>query len=549
MQTQWIVFAGVLFFNAAMALLLAFMIARKRSAPGSQATVYMFIALAIWAFSYGMTALIVQPAVKLFWLKIENIGIVSVPVFWLFFTTQYTQNDKLLTRPIKALFWIVPFITLFLLFSERWISFYYTSITPISADGGPFIVGKGPWYLVQLVQSYLLIAGGAILLIWYTFQFKDIYRQQIVFVLGGLVVPLIVNVFYQIGASFFPSIYVPIDLTAVFFTISAALISFSVFGLQLFDMVPIARNTVMESISEMVLVIDANDRILDANRAARLWLKKSSKDIIGSNISVVLSAYPRIVARYYAATSARDEVEIPDNPPRMFEIKISPLYSRFGALEGRVIVARDITDRKKMETDLMSANASLKAQLSEIEVLQDKLREQAVRDSLTGVYNRRFLAESLDGMFARATRDMKSISVVIMDIDHFKTFNDRFGHKCGDMVLQSLAKMLCDHTQTGDIVCRYGGEEFVVLMPNTTIDIAFERAEGWRNTFETDPIAAQGQILQATFSAGVANFPLHGTNGEAILQAADHALYRSKANGRNQVTIFSGETHPVIESS
>jgi diguanylate cyclase (GGDEF)-like protein/PAS domain S-box-containing protein len=548
MQTRWIVFAGVLFLNTIMALNLAFRIARKRSAPGCISAVYMFIALAIWAFSYGMTALTVQPDLKLFWLKMENIGIVSVPVFWFFFTTQYTQRDKWLTRPVQALFWVIPFITLFLLFSDRWITTYYLSFIPFTPNGGPFIVGKGSWYFVQLVQTYLIIAVGTLMLVWHVFQFRDIYRQQIILVLVALAVPWLVNVFYQIGATIFPSIYIPIDLTAIFFTITAALISVAVFGLQLFDMVPIARNSVMESISEMVLVIDASDRVLDVNRAARLWLKKNSKEIIGSNISVALSAYPRILARYFAATSAHDEVEIPDSPPRMFEIKISPLYARFGTLEGRVIVARDITERKNMETDLMSANESLKAQLAEIEVLQDKLREQAVRDSLTGVYNRRFLAESLDGVVARAERDKKPISVVVMDIDHFKTFNDRFGHKCGDMVLQSLAKLLCDHTKNGDIVCRYGGEEFVVLMPNTTLDQAFECAESWRSVFEADAIKSQGQLLQATFSAGVASFPLHGTNGEAILQAADHAMYRSKANGRNLVTISSGETHPVVES-
>ena len=126
----------------------------------------------------------------------------------------------------------------------------------------------------------------------------------------------------------------------------------------------------------------------------------------------------------------------------------------------------------------------------------------------------------------------------MMDVDYFKQFNDQYGHKCGDQVLQYLAKLLTSETRRSDIVCRYGGEEFVVLMPDATLEVARQRAEGWRQHFASNPFEYNGEKLHVSFSVGLASFPLHGLSGEAILQIADQALYESKANGRNMVTVY-----------
>jgi diguanylate cyclase (GGDEF)-like protein len=167
------------------------------------------------------------------------------------------------------------------------------------------------------------------------------------------------------------------------------------------------------------------------------------------------------------------------------------------------------------------------------------LQEQAIRDPLTGVFNRRFFAEALDKEVARAAREGNPFSVVILDLDWFKKFNDTYGHKCGDVMLQSFVNFLVKNTRGGDIVCRYGGEEFVILMPHTKPETAFERADAWRALYQSMPTDYLGQSLTATFSAGVAGYPAHGRDGEAILIVADQALYRSKENGRNRVTLYS----------
>jgi len=289
----------------------------------------------------------------------------------------------------------------------------------------------------------------------------------------------------------------------------------------------------------MVFVVDAHDRVLDANPVAQKALGKSLDEIIGKDPLEVFHEWPQLINRFLTSDETHEEIQIPGDPPRILEIDISPLYNQFNQLEGRVIVAHDVTEHTWLENDLKYANEALIKQLDEINKLRDELQAQAIRDPLTNAFNRRYLSEFLDKEVARAEREHTPVTVVIMDVDNFKQYNDNYGHKCGDVVLQAITQFLIDHSRRGDIVCRYGGEEFVTLMPNVSHEIGFERAEMWRQDFSEGVIDFEGMKLAATFSAGVATFPQHGATGDAILQAADKALYRSKDAGKNKVTRFS----------
>jgi diguanylate cyclase (GGDEF)-like protein/PAS domain S-box-containing protein len=167
--------------------------------------------------------------------------------------------------------------------------------------------------------------------------------------------------------------------------------------------------------------------------------------------------------------------------------------------------------------------------------LQKELEEQAIRDSLTGLYNRRFLDETLSRELSRAERDKYSVSVVMLDLDHFKMFNDTYGHDVGDMMLKQLGKLLASQVRAGDIACRFGGEEFVVVMPKASLSVAKQRANDWRMKFESQILIHNGEVLNATLSAGVAVYPLHGTSSDEIIRKADQAMYAAKAAGRNLV--------------
>jgi len=171
-------------------------------------------------------------------------------------------------------------------------------------------------------------------------------------------------------------------------------------------------------------------------------------------------------------------------------------------------------------------------------LLRETLRDQSIRDSLTGLFNRRFLEEALDRELQRAKRKNHSLAVVFLDLDHFKRFNDIYGHDAGDTVLRSMAGLFRQHFRGDDIVCRYGGEEFAFILPESSAKDAAKRVEELRQIAKMHKITCKEQVLDTvTFSVGIAAYPENGLTGEELFQTADACLYESKANGRDCATI------------
>jgi diguanylate cyclase (GGDEF)-like protein len=150
------------------------------------------------------------------------------------------------------------------------------------------------------------------------------------------------------------------------------------------------------------------------------------------------------------------------------------------------------------------------------------------------------MQESLDKELQRAKRKQRSLSLIFLDLDHFKRFNDVFGHDAGDSVLQSMADIFRMHFRAEDIVCRYGGEEFAVILPESSIQDAFKRAEALRLATKDLKLVHRGVLLDpVTLSVGIAGFPEHGQSAQELLDRADKTLYQSKADGRDRVTLAS----------
>lgn len=520
-------------------MFIAALLTRRPHAPGRMSLLAMLVMLAVWNFSYAMITFSISLEEKLLWLKIENIGILTVPIFWFFFALRYNRLDGWLNRYTASLFFIIPGISLLFLFSNQWFHLYYASVRQVSEGGGPLMIERGPWYVIAALYAYLVSLAAITLLIRRALQHRNIYRRQMYVLIAAVLIPTLVNVAYQLALSFLPESALHIDLTPISFMVSAVLIVIGVFGLRIFDLIPIARHSVLEHIPEMVFVVNAHDIVVDANTIAQKTLGKSMDEIVGKDPLDVFREWPQLLHHFLVADEAREEIQIPGDPSRTLEVIVTALYNSANQLEGRVIVAHDITEHKWLENDLTFANKTLTRQLEEINKLRDELQEQAIRDPLTEVYNRRYMNEFLSLEVARAERDGTPFSVVIMDMDNFKRFNDTYGHKCGDIILQKIAAFLVQHTRKGDVVCRFGGEEFVILMPGATPEKAYERAETWRQDFTNTTIEYEGMKLSATFSAGVASYPQHGDTDEFVLQAADRALYRSKDAGKNKVTMYA----------
>lgn len=215
-------------------------------------------------------------------------------------------------------------------------------------------------------------------------------------------------------------------------------------------------------------------------------------------------------------------VNKPDGSLTWVSINTRPLYRPNNAKPYAVAASfADITERKRVEEELRA--------------LQSQLREQATRDPLTGLYNRRYLEETLRRELARAEREGHPLNILMVDVDYFKRLNDTYGHPAGDEVLRLLGGLLQHHARSSDIPCRYGGEEFVVVLPDMPLEAVRERAELMRRDFADSRIAFGGSEIVTTLSIGVSSYPSHGQTADQLIRAADLALYEAKRSGRNRV--------------
>ena len=256
------------------------------------------------------------------------------------------------------------------------------------------------------------------------------------------------------------------------------------------------------------------------------------------------------------AIRQREILEIPDthqdsrfsgdplvvHPPRVRFYAGAPLFTEDGFGLGTLCVI-DFKPRT-----LSAEQREILRLLARQVMVQLELGLQAMRDPLTGLYNRRPLEEGLHREIVRAVRRSDPIGVMAIDVDHFKGINDSYGHETGDAALRAIGAELLGSVREDDVVCRSGGEEFVMILPGIGKAGLLQRAEVLRRTIEQTPIAAGAETVHLTVSIGLAVFPEHGATRGELLRAADAALYRAKAAGRNRVVFGEiGKGRPIYK--
>ena len=210
----------------------------------------------------------------------------------------------------------------------------------------------------------------------------------------------------------------------------------------------------------------------------------------------------------------------------VIDVEIHGSAMDVGGKKAIISLVLDVTERTRAER--------------EVQTLQDRLREQSTRDALTGLYNRRYLEETLGRELILAARHGDPVSVIMGDLDHFKSVNDQHGHLAGDEVLRVFGNLMKQHARGSDIYCRYGGEEFLLILPQMAQDNAIERAEQLRSAIAGTSVPYGASLIAVTASFGVATFARDGRTGDELIAAADRALYAAKAGGRNRVGVSVG---------
>jgi diguanylate cyclase (GGDEF)-like protein/PAS domain S-box-containing protein len=293
---------------------------------------------------------------------------------------------------------------------------------------------------------------------------------------------------------------------------------------------------------EMLYIAASRRWVTDYGFGQRKWRGISHYELFPEIPDRWRAIHQRALSGEIVAAS-EDRFDRADGSVQFLRWEVRPWY-REKVQGGVIIFTEDVTERKNSEAAIREINLELEqrvhartAQLEEMvdklqtalieaESLRRELREQAIRDPLTGLFNRRFMEESMNQEVARAHRGSTNLAVVMLDIDKFKLLNDTHGHEAGDAALRGVARLLMDNVRASDVVCRFGGDEFIILMPGASFSAAMRKAKR---------LNMQLKIQRVACSTGVAIYPDHGSTAQELIMSADAALYRAKAAGGARV--------------
>jgi diguanylate cyclase (GGDEF)-like protein/PAS domain S-box-containing protein len=515
--------------------LIASFIAWRRSAPGSLMLSLLLLSMAVWSCAYSTRWMDISIGAKVFWFNIMFVGVGSLPTLFLLFAITGTHNEAVLTRRNRFLLSIHPVALVSLQWTNPYHHLLYLSLKTVQVNGftGMEYI-RGPLYSVSVIYAYTIIGIALFLLGQGMLHLGPLHRSEYRLILIGSILPWVSNIYSE---NYFEALH-GLDLAPLTFGLSGIIFVLALLRTNVLDVIPIARSRLIESMQDGILVLDAENRIVDLNPALGSFVEGNISDYLGQNAFEVFQPWLEKTDLFLEGMETRTELKVPKDPSRYLDLRVTPVYDKQQLLNGRLIVFHDITERKQVEKRLRYVNDRLQTQLIEIGLLQSKLREQAICDPLTNLFNRRYLEETLERELARAGRESYSVCVIMIDLDHFKQVNDTYGHEAGDEVLKALALTLAEQCRRGDFACRYGGEEFVVVMPNISTDTAYGRAENIRQSLNSLSVPYRQNHLTTTISMGIACYPTNGETRESVLRAADQAMYGAKKAGRDHILSF-----------
>ncbi|MBE3066134.1 MAG: diguanylate cyclase [Chloroflexi bacterium] len=681
-------YAGILHAAAAISAYVGFMALRRRNTAGVGTLALLMFAVAEWAFASGLEAAAVGIHYKVIWSKIEYLGALSAPTLFLVFALEFGQKNRWLKPVYLILLSIVPITGFIVTATNEWRGLIWTSFTPNPTLPNVLIYGHGIGYYILIVYDYLIISTGILALLEVWFHANQPYRRQVGMLLLGSLFPFVGGIVTTLIPDFLPGK----DLTPVFFSLTGLVIAFGIFRFRLFDLTPLARDVLIENMDEGILVLDAQNRVVDINPVAQSILGATANENLGQPITKVLKFWPGLAKRLNDNDiKGETEVRWGTNPPRYFHLAVSPLYGQHKQLAGRLIVLRDVSKRHQTEAelshtikelgiinhislaitsglDMEHVLTTLHVQCSQLlpidifyvalydetnslihvplfyegglyqagpsrdindrpgtigtviqsrktlylnnitdnSILSDTrphqlsvsipekatrsyigipltLRERVIGvlsiqnyradaytedhisileriaiqaaiaienarlyaeiqrltiiDELTGIYNYRGLLELGAREVERAQRFNRPLSILFFDIDNFRNFNNTYNHSTGNLILKAVSERWRSILRTVDILARYGGDEFVALLPETDIASAEGVARRMVEEIAAEKIATSFGELGVTISIGVTTLSAERSHLSALIDHANHAEHQAKQGQKGIVVV------------
>jgi PAS domain-containing protein len=462
---QFNTLSSILFLSGLICANVMIVLWRRRKVRGAKWLSMAMLSMSIWgiAAAFEMAAATVEA--KILISKIQYIGVISSsPLLLIFAYNHFTFHSNEISAKESAyqalsltrwmpLLWVIPAITLILVWTNELHNLIWTGYHFIPAPSGNILVySHGAWFWGFITFTYMTLALAIILLALTAIRMWRISPIQSLTLLSSLPLPIIANSFYV----FFPDQLAGVDLTPVGFALTGIILTIGIYNFQLLDLTPFTREIVMDYLPEAIIVVDNRNRVLDINSNFNRILGDAHRLMPGDKIDHLLSNWlpPEIASSgcgQYQVTLQREDGEedaffVFKGAKRVFDLSILPFQLKSRS-SGRLMIFSDVTDRIANEDLLSETNEKLNTQLVEIHILKDQIEELVVRDALTGLYNRRFLNDTMSREIARAGREHYTISVAMIDVDHFKSYNDSFGHQAGDEVLIRLARHLVENVR------------------------------------------------------------------------------------------------------
>lgn len=499
----------------------------RRKAMGGGYFIAFCVAVIEWLFSSTLESFVVDWNTKILWSQISYIGFVFSNPMLFFFILDYVRQYPASPRLVISIL-IMPVLTLVVAWTNSLHGWLWSSFSQGSLQENVLVYHHGFWFWLHTGYLYVLLLIGGAFLIKSIIKAVPPYRTQLWILLIGILFPVITGTTYAVGLVPVPGL----DITPTGLAFTSVCLVWGLLRSQLLDLLPVARATLIEQLQDGVLIIDLEGRIADINRASQKLLGWDPRQVIGKNVKTI---FPELFEMFFSAHKPlRRELPLPDSPGLILEVQSSPLLNQRKNEVGKLFVLRDVTSRNRAESDLQNANQLLKEQLNMNQQLQKKLEQQALHDSLTGLFNRH-IDEILAKEFSRARREDKPVSLAMIDIDHFKMVNDKHGHQFGDLLLKEFGKYILKLIRIEDYAARYGGDEIMLVFPGMDQANAIKKAEEIRVNFTNLNVHSGKTKVNATVTIGVATFPQNGKTVDEVIRSADWALYAAKEEGRNRV--------------
>jgi len=480
----------ILFANTILCLILAFFVWVRRVKPGGRIFGWLMLSLAVWSFMAALEDGSLDYSFKITCSKISYLGIGSTPALMLMFAMEFSRQNNWL-KPYKlALLWIIPIISVGMAFTNERHLLLWSSVVPSpGTQGGLLIYNHGLYFWVHLTYSYVCLLTSTFLLVRAALTYPRKYRSQVIIVLIASLIPWIGNIIYVFGFSPVAGL----DLTPLSFTLMAVIVAWSIFRFRLFNLVPIARDQVVESMQDGVVVLDNKNLILDVNQAAANLVNKEHDTLLGKPIQEVLSYYPKILEKYQGVEDSRDELVLEGETTRILDIRVTALRDQRGEANGRLFVLHDITQSKKIENE---------------EREQRKLAE-ALSDSAAALNSIRDFNDLLDRILLDVAKVVPSdaASFGLVDENRIISFIRTRGYR--ERGLDKEIKALRFSIDGVASFKKMASTGMPIVVANTSEDPDWVNTQNsdWIHSYAGAPIMMAGELLGfLSLDSGKANF-------------------------------------------